>query len=453
MGNSSSFQNGIYGAAGVKVSDNIESTQWTKYRCSQAHGFTAEDYNALVDRLCGKNVDKVGLNNELNGADRIVDGVKIQSKYCRSAYDSVFSAFDDDGIFRYPGMKLEVPKGQGEDAVRYMEECIRNGQVPGVSDPAQARNLVIEGHCTYEQSLKIAKAGNLESIKFDVMNQMVTCACAAGFSFVVGYAISRLGGISREYALRQAVNQAFATGATTMVASVAVQQLLRTQVGRNMAAAATNVARKSVDRIMRTPAGAAIVEKMMAGIIGKATTQSAARVACIKMLRSNYFTSAAITVATTAPDVVKACRGKKSWKQVGKNAAVNIASIGTGGAGWWAGAAAGSCICPGIGTLVGGVIGAIGGGIAGSFGTKKILDLFVEDDSVKCMGIVEDAIVGLCQEYQVDEEHLEPIMKAIRSKNVFKDSFFEKMYHAGGSDRNASQMRSYAYCTLAPYFA
>ena len=448
-----SFQNGVLAAAGVECAKNVESTQWTKYHATRAHGFSAEDYNALIDRLCGKTVDKVGLNNELNGADRIVDGVKIQSKYCSSAYESVRRAFDANGTYRYPGMKLEVPKGQGEDAIRYIEERIRNGQVPGVSDPSMAREMVIEGKCTYEQALKIAKAGNLESIKFDAMNQMVSCACVAGLSFVIGYAVSRLGGLSRKAALHKAIGQAGRTGAITMAAGVAVQQMLRTQVGRSMAAMATNTARKGVDCVMRTPAGAAVIEKMMVGFMGKAATQGAARNACIKLLRSNFFTSAAVAIASTVPDTVKACRGKKSWKQVGKNAVVNVAGIGSGSAGWWAGAAAGSCIFPGIGTVIGGFVGAVGGGIVGSIGAKKAMDLFVDDDANLCIKYTQDAILELCLENNISEEELSKIMRKIHSKNVLRESFFENMYRAGGKCRNASAMKDFARKGLSSYFS
>lgn len=452
MSNNSSFLNGVSGVASIASASSVESTQWTKYNAHQAHGFTSEDYNALIDILCGKSVDKVGLNNELNGADRIANGVKIQSKYGRTAYDSICGAFDKNGMFRYPDMVIEVPKGQGNDAIRIMEERIRNGQVPGVTDPAMAKTMVTEGHCTYKQAVKIAKAGNLESIKFDAMNQMVTCTCIAGLTFVIGYATSRLSGISKEAALRQSVEQAIKTGATTLAAGVAVQQILRTQVGRNMAACATNMARKGVNAVCRTQVGKATVEKLMTGIMGKAATQASAKNACVKLMRSNFFTSAAITVATTVPDVVKACRGKKSWKQVGKNAVVNVTGIGTGSAGWWAGAAAGSFVCPGVGTIVGGLIGAIGGGVAGSFGAKTAMDHFVEDDSKLCAKYVQDAIIELCEENHVSEDALSGIIKKIHSHNVFKESFFEKMYRAGGKNRDCDVMRAFAVKELHPFF-
>lgn len=446
------LMNGTLGATSFSSASDIESTQWTKYHTLQAHGFAAEDWNALMDKLCGRSVDKVGLSNELNGADRIVNGVKIQSKYCSSSYKSVSNAFDENGLYRYPGMKLEVPKGQGEDAVRYMEQRIRNGQVPGVSDPALAGEMVVEGNCTYDQAVKIAKAGNIESLKFDAANQLVTCALAIGISFIVGYAAARVGGLSREVALKQAVSQALKVGVTTMAAGVAVQQILRTQVGRDMAAVATRSAKKIVDGIMSTPAGRTVIERMMAGVLGKAAAQNAARSACVKLLRSNFFTSTAIATATAVPDIVKACSGRKSWKQVGKNAVVNVAGIGGGSAGWWAGAAAGSCVLPGVGTVIGGMIGAIGGGLAASVGAKKSLDCFVDDDSVKCIKMVEDAVVNLCMAYDTKEEELDSIMRRIRSENVLKESFFEKMYRTGGSGMDNARMRAFATSQLRQYF-
>ena len=147
-----------------------EQLQWTKYHAKQGHGFAAEDMNALCDSHKWKKVDKVGLNNELNGADRIVNGVAIQTKYCRTANHSVNAAFKD-GVYRYTGQKLEVPREQYREAVRLMAEKIREGKVPGVNDPAAAKGMVVKGKVTYAQAVRIAKAGNIDSIKFDIKSK------------------------------------------------------------------------------------------------------------------------------------------------------------------------------------------------------------------------------------------------------------------------------------------
>ena len=175
-----------------------------------------------------------------------------------------------------------------------------------------------------------------------------------------------------------------------MTAGVATQQFLRTQAGRNAAAAATKVATKAVDSVCRTKVGTELVRKMMSTLLGKAVTQSAARNACIKLVRSNFITGAAMTLASAVPDIVKACRGRRSWKQVGKNTVVNTAGLGGGTAGYWAGAAVGTAIFPGVGTVIGGIVGGFGGGMLTSWGSKKVMDCVIEDDSVRCVECLEE---------------------------------------------------------------
>ena len=173
----------VNGVASVASTQCTNDQQWTKYHSKQGHGFAAEDANAMWDRWHGKSVNKVGLDNSLNGADRISDGVQIQTKYCADAGKSVGAAFEN-GTYRYGGMKIEVPSDQYEEAVRIMRARISNGEVPGVADPNMADQIVIKGHYTYDEAVRIAKAGNLDSIKFDIQTQSVACAFACGLSFL-----------------------------------------------------------------------------------------------------------------------------------------------------------------------------------------------------------------------------------------------------------------------------
>lgn len=347
--------NAIIGASSIKSAQNIESTQWTKYSASRGNGWGAEDWNALIDILSGKHVDKIGINNELNGADRVVNGVKIQSKYCKTAYDSVYNAFKD-GVYRYPGQKLEVPKGQGKEAVRFFRERIIHGEVPGVTDPAMAKDIVVEGHCTYEQAVKVTKAGNIESLKFDAMNQMVTCSMVAGLTFVISYAGCRAKGMTPGQAFKVAFVKGTVTGAFYLTVNVAVQQFLKTMTGRKIAAASTKGARRIITATCKTSVG----RKVLGQTVLNKTSEGAAT----KLLRTNLITAAAMTIAVTIPDIVKSARGKQSWKQSGITAVTNTAGTCGGWGGAVGGAALGSMICPGIGTTIGGLIGGIAGGIA-----------------------------------------------------------------------------------------
>ena len=365
----------VNGVASVASTQCTNYQQWTKYHSKQGHGFAAEDANAMWDRWHGKSVNKVGLDNTLNGADRISDGVQIQTKYCADAGKSVGAAFEN-GTYRYGGMKIEVPSDQYEDAVRIMRGRISNGEVPGVTDPNMADQIVIKGHYTYDEAVRIAKAGNLDSIKFDIQTQAVACAFACGLSFAVTYCSAKSHGVSHTEALKIASKQAAKSGATTMVTGVAAQQLLRTEVGRNFAAVATKAIKPAVQAAMKSELGKQVVAKTATAIAGKQVAGAAAANVVTKALRTNAVVSTVVFVGTTIPDAVNLCRGKISGAEFAENTTTNAAGVGGGWAGASAGAAVGSMICPGVGTVIGGIVGGIGGGMGASLGVKKVIGWF-----------------------------------------------------------------------------
>lgn len=370
--NTKSTINGISSTASTQCTND---QQWTKYHSKQGHGFAAEDANTMWDRWHGKSVNKVGLDNSLNGADRISDGVEIQTKYCADAGKSVGAAFEN-GTYRYGGMKIEVPSDQYEEAIRIMRGRISNGEVPGVTDPNMADQIVIKGHYTYDEAVRIAKAGNLDSIKFDIQTQAVACAFACGLSFAVTYCSAKSQGVSHTEALKIASKQAAKSGATTMVTGVAAQQLLRTEVGRNFAAVATKAIKPAVQAAMKSELGKQVVAKTATAIAGKQVAGAAAANVVTKALRTNAVVSTVVFVGTTIPDAVNLCRGKISGAEFAENTTTNAAGVGGGWAGASAGAAVGSMICPGVGTVIGGIVGGIGGGMGASLGVKKVIGWF-----------------------------------------------------------------------------
>ena len=363
------------GSAASSAQSTNSYMQYTQYRNKQGHGWAAEDANAMSDRLSGKVVDQVGTNNSCNGADRIVGGVEIQTKYCASAQESVNAAFHDCK-YRYDGMKLEVPKDQYDEAVKLMATKIRDGQVPGITDPATAKDMVLRGNCTYKEARNIAKAGNIDSIKFDVKTQSVTCALTCGMSFALTYANSIHSGKTHKQALMDASTQAAKSGTTAMVVGVGTQQLLRTSVGRSMAASATHASRAVVNAACKTEVGQQIVEKTASALVGRQVVGQAAKNILTKGMRTNMVTGGVMLAAQTIPDAVKVCQGKMSGGQFCENVASNTAGLGGGYAGATAGAAIGTAIFPGVGTVIGGIIGGVGGGIAGSSVVRGICSWF-----------------------------------------------------------------------------
>lgn len=368
--------NGILGTASVLSSRATESTQWRQYHCGNrptGHGYAAEDANALADRQCGHRVEKTGWNNAPDGPDRIVDGVKIQTKYCQTARASVNSAFDKQtGKYRYSGQQLEVPKDQYDEAVKVMEEKIREGKVDGVTDPAQAKDLVRKGHYTYGQAVKIAKAGNWESLKFDIRNQAGASATAGAISAAVTFASVKHHGATTGDAFKASGLQAGKTAGKTMVTGVATQQFLRTSAGRTTTAVLQKSANKAIDAAMCSSVGRKVVEKTAEGVGKRALTGTAARNVLSRTASTNVVTATAAFVVSAIPDTVRLCTGRITGKEYGERTACNGAGAvgGTGGA--WAGAAIGSCICPGIGTAIGCFIGGIAGGIGASAGVGRL---------------------------------------------------------------------------------
>jgi hypothetical protein len=369
------FNETVNGVASVASTECTNNQQWTKYHNKSGHGFAAEDANALWEKWHGKSVKKVGINNAKNGPDRITSGVPIQTKYCTDACKSVNAAFKD-GTYSYPGMKLEVPKDQYDVAVRIMRDRIAEGKVPGISDPSMADQIVVKGHYTYDEAVRIAKAGNLDSIKFDIRTQAVACAFSFGLSFVISYFSAKSNGMSHEDSLKYASKQAAKSGVSTLITGVAAQQLLRTQVGRNFAAVITHALKPVMQAAVKTEICKTALTKTATVIAGKEVTGVAAANVLTKAVRTNAVISSVVLVGTTIPDAVKFCRGKITGREFAENTTSNTAGVGGGWAGASAGAAIGSVIFPGVGTVVGGIIGGLGGGIGASLGVKKVFSIF-----------------------------------------------------------------------------
>ena len=362
------FRSGVDAASASLSTKATESTQWRKYRNPKSsHGYAAEDANALYDRLHGRKVFKTGATNESDGPDRIVDGVRVQTKFCKDAASTIRTSFNKHtGMYRYNGQVLEVPKDQYEEAVKLMSQKISEGKVEGVTDPAQASKMVKASPYTYKQSVRIAKAGNIDSIKFDVMNQAGASLKSGAISTVTSFVDAKMRGESTATALKSSAKQGACTAGKTMVTGVATQQILRTEVGRTVSAAAQKGIGKAIDATMKTQAGRKVIEKTASAIGGKAVSGAAAKQVLSRAGSTNVITAAVSFVVSAVPDTVRLCRNKISGKEYAIRTASNGAGLAGGTGGAWVGSAIGTAICPGIGTAVGGFIGSMVGGIGGS---------------------------------------------------------------------------------------
>lgn len=369
----------LIGLFSSKSASDIEKTQVRKYGENDpgfTHGYAAEDANATSDRLAGKKVRQTGQNNLDDGADRIVGGTKVQTKYCRSAYETVSTSFNKHtGMYRYPGQQLEVPKDQYEESVKYMENKIREGKVDGVTDPAEARKIVRKGKYTYDQTVKIVKAGTYESIKYDVKTGVVSSTFAFGLSFVIVFTDCVNSGMSVEEAARCAGKESLGIGGVTMAAHVIAKQLLRTEFLSGARTAVDDFGRKVAEKVAGSETGRKVLTKTVATVTGKEMAESAAVKAAGNLFSSSAVTGSAIIATTTVYDVWRAVHGEEEWGTVIENGVANTVGTVCGIAGTAAGAMAGTTVAPGAGTAIGGFAGGVAAGMAGTWAVHKTFDL------------------------------------------------------------------------------
>ncbi len=431
--------NDIGYATGIQDSTNIYADNIV-FKASRGHGFAAEKANHLKDKILGKDAQIIGDDNLKNGADRLVDGQKIQTKYCSSGSKCISETFEN-GCFRYfdnsgNPMQIEVPSDMYESAVQAMSERIKKGQVPGVTDSNRARDIVRKGHFTYQQAKNIAKAGTIEGLTYDSVNGIKLAGTALGVTAILTFAIGVWRGNSKTEALEAACFNGICVGGITWACSV-----MTAQVGRT-----------GVDNIMRTGTDW-VVEKMSPKIVnalanafrdGKNIYGAAASNHVSKLLRGQIAVTLITTSVLSIDDFINLFSQKISGTQAFKNICKTAAGVGSGSIGVWGGGALGTAIGgPGAGTLLGSAIGATAAGYIGSRISETILDSVVDDDSVGIGSVMERTFAQLANDYLLSENEANAAIQEFRILDMDRTV---KSIHAS-NDRE-----KYTHELMLPFF-
>lgn len=418
-----------YGTAS-NVAEHLERTQVNKFGTKGGTGFAAEDANAMHDKIRGIKVEHVGKSNTKNGADRISDGKPIQTKYFDTASKTVNDAFDSQGLYRYEGMQLEVPKDQYEKAVSLMKQKIANGKVRGVTDPEAAASIIKQGSISYKQAYNIARAGNFDSLWYDAKNGAVSSSCAFGIAFGITFARAKWSGEPTNAALTQACETAAIAFGSALLASIVTSQLLRTQVARS----GTPGMKKLLESLGKSKLGKKLINRMASASAGEQLVGARARNHLAKVLRTNFISGVTTTTIMSLPDVYRAgYKGEMSWAQVSKNFVINGAGVAAGSGGWVggaiAGAAAGAAVFPPaipVTTFIGALLGSIAAGSAGSYLAKAGLDWVHPDDATKMLHILNDGLIEVCEEYMLTSAEVEILVAHVRGQ--CNEAFFRSLY-------------------------
>lgn len=418
-------------AGAPHIARRIEETQLNKFHTRQGHGFAAEEANILADQMQGYKVERTGETNAPKGPDRVNPVEVIQTKYCRTPLDTVNSAFKDN-TYAYSGQILEVPKDQYDECLRLMREKIAKGQVPGVTNPDDAEKLVKKGSVTYQQARNIARAGNIDSLWFDTKTHSVTSTGVFALSFTISFARQKWGGASNGDAIKAAMGDGALAGVGCLASGVLTSQLLRTK----FVAGGIVHSRQAVKTAYKTKVGKKLISKLASASLGKTVGGQAAINHVAKLGRTNAVSGAVSTVVMAGPDFYRAAFARNiSWKQFGKNIAVNGAGVAGGAGGWAGGAMAGAAlgsVVPIVGTaagaVVGGIVGSLGGGFLASKGTQMALDKVVDDDAVSLSKHMPEWLTPLAEDFLLSEEEVKALCQRIGPK--LNGDFWKALYQS-----------------------
>ena len=435
----------------VKITQNIEfDTQLMKAHTKGGLGFMAEDANSLHDRWRHKQVEDIGRNNEKNGADRIVDGVYIQTKYYDTAAKTINSAFDvETGMYRYyqktdgKPMLLEVPKDQYEQAVNLMREKIKEGKVAGVTDPKEAQTLVKAGCVTFKQARNIAKAGNIDSLLFDAKQSVVSTASSLGISFIINFAILNYKKIDTGDALKISFVESIKTGGSVFISSVLVRQFFKTAMGRGLLTTSTQASKSAVNSVYNYALGKDTIHKFAAVICEKHVTGAAAKNVVIKFFRTNVIVNTTLILINTVPDFIKFMDNRMSWKELTASITKSI----VGFAAFTAGFSVASRFPLPVPMKI--IIPTLSGILSSLAASDIVFRLLKTDKERKEYNIIQEAIQDLCNDYMIiDEREFDICMEEIQKRDIINEDFIT---HIKARETDKAQ-KSYVYTRLKGCF-
>ncbi|WP_125581934.1 hypothetical protein [Levilactobacillus cerevisiae] len=380
------------GGTSARNLHNIQINQMVNGR--QGHGVAAEYANSVLDGGFLTNSGLRGQDNAKHGPDRLSFGKKVQVKTSirldsngqyagKNSADSIKLAFKDGntqkmGKYQYGEMPTEVPKDQYRSSIEYMRKQIEKGNVEGHTDPNDASKLVKCGLFEGDRYARIVKAGTIESLTVDSLNAVEQSLPTIGITFIMTYASARWQGAEKKDAAKIAGGSAISAGVMSAGAILFSSQAAKSKIGQ---------------KLVSSGLAKSIGLKQGAEDIGK-------------------YAGNIITVAITfGPLTVDALRGRISTKQLFKGSVLGSVSIAVG--------------------LVSGPAGIITAPVAGYF-TKKVLDIFVEDDAKEMYQVFKEEFLDVVMVSGLTHEEFQEILK-MTFQNKKLGSWLKDMFAANDS--------------------
>lgn len=409
---------------------------------SRGHGFAAEKANHLYDVFTGNDAKIIGDDNLKNGADRLVNGTQIQTKFCNGGGKCISECFEGDK-FRYwnsdgSPMQIEVPKDFYLDAKQsFTQRVERNPEQFGISGTKEeikkaaeklADETIKESPFTYAQAKNIAKFGTVESITFDAVNGIKVAGTAMGISAVISFATAIWSGEDFDVALESACYSGLKVGGIAWVTSIATAQIGRTGIEQSLRPATDWVVKQLGNKTTQALANTLRASVGKSSIYGVAASNHLS-----KFLRGNVVTGVITVGVLSSADLFRMFQGRVSGAQVFKNVTNTAASVAGGTGGWMGGATAGAAIgsaVPIIGTaagaFIGGILGSFAGGMAANKASSAIMYNLIEDDSKEMQDILGSVFTRLAQDYLLSTAEAEKVLAKLQEKlsvDILRDMY------------------------------
>ena len=414
--------------------ESVIPANFAEVNTKTGHGEMAEEALNLIDKLSGKQAEVIGRTNIKDGADRIVEGVQIQTKYCASGTKCINDCFDKTtGLFRYfnadgTPMQVEVPSDKYYEAVNAFRSKILEGKVPNVTNPDDATKYIRKGKLTYQQALNLCKAGTFESLIYDAATGCIYCSFALGLTFLATFIISYNQTGDRKQAMNSALSAGLQVFGFSFMSNILVSQVARTTLTKQLIPLSTYLVKSLGYKTTQNIVNAIRAMSGKGAISGAAATKQLA-----KIFRSNVVIAGITFVVFSVPDTYNMFSKKISTAQYTKNMLSLIATMASAGGGTLATSLATAKICsaagtkvnPGVGTAIG-LGGGLVGGLIGGTVVKALGDKIREDDSIILSRMFNGVVINLVYEYMLQESELNDLVEKFNNikpkefKNLFK---------------------------------
>lgn len=304
-------------------------------------------------------------------------------------------------------ISYEVPLEQYEHVIELLLEQF--------GSETNVRNVVKQGAFTYTQVKHILDAGNIHNLKINEQGRIDFKEEVIGMSAAISFAQSKWNGAERTIAIENAVY----TGLTILGETFAEEAIMY-EFEHNNPTGHIELS-EDIRSAVKQNGIKAVVKKMATKATQKAMYGSVLAKKAILLLNANVVTGALVTGVMSTVDIARTIKGEMSSTQLFKNVAKTAASVAGGIVGTIVGGGLGLTI-PNVSTtiisIIGGIIGLIIGSSLASKLSKKVLDLFIKDDSLYMLEIFNKQLAISVENYLINEQELH---QALQDFNTLHD--------------------------------